>query len=103
MEKNDMELNKESLEKVENEIRLYNDLDEIIKSYKEETRLSEKDIISVLERIKFQVMLDGISSQTSLKDKLDKFTRKWNLFKRKDKTSDDQDTQEIETETIVET
>ncbi|MBW1849187.1 MAG: hypothetical protein JRJ27_19130, partial [Deltaproteobacteria bacterium] len=59
---------KNSLEKLESEVRLYNDLDALIKSYREVDGLSEKDIISVLERIKFQILLDSISSQSGIKD-----------------------------------
>jgi len=74
-----------SLEKLESEVKLYHDMDALIKSYRESMGLSDKDIISVLERIKFQIILDSISSQSSIKDKLDQFTKKWNLFSKEEK------------------
>jgi len=79
---------KNSLEKLESEVRLYNDLDSLIKSYREVGGLSEKDIISVLERIKFQILLDSLGGQSGIKDKLDQFTRKWNLFSKEEKESE---------------
>jgi hypothetical protein len=76
-----------SIKKLESEVRLYHDVDELVKSYKEVGGLSEKDIISVLERIKYQMLLDAINNQKGIKDKLDRFTRKWNLLKREEKGS----------------
>ena len=93
---------KNSLEKLESEVRLYNDLDALIKSYREVDGLSEKDIISVLERIKFQILLDSISSQSGIKDKLDQFTRKWNLFSKEEKESDTLKLGEGKTSTKIE-
>lgn len=74
-----------SIQKLESEVKLYHDLDALIKSYQAAGNLSEKDIISVIERIKFQILLDEINRQKGMKDKLDTFSRKWNLFKREEK------------------
>jgi len=74
-----------SIEKLESEVRLYHDLDAVIKSYREDGELTEKDIVSVIERVKFQMILDEINRQKGMKEKLDNFTRKWNLFKKDNK------------------
>lgn len=74
-----------SIEKLESEVRLYHDLDAVVKSYQDKGELSDKDITSVLERIKFQIILDAVHRQSGIKDKLDRISKKWNLFSRPDK------------------
>ncbi|MCJ7771760.1 MAG: hypothetical protein MUP22_01355 [Desulfobacterales bacterium] len=91
-----------SIKKLESEVRLYQDFDSLVKSYREVGGLSEKDIISVIERIKFQVILDGISKQSGMKDKLDRFTRKWNLLRREEKGSNKYKSLEVESESDFE-
>jgi hypothetical protein len=76
-----------NMKRLENEVRLYHELDALIKSYQKAEGLSAKDIISVIERIKYQILLDGINIQIGSKEKLDRFARKWNLLKREGKES----------------